>query len=81
MKQELKEELNSIICQSSSDYDVLNEVYRYIDSLEKENKKFKKKLQKISNEFCKYDWITANQNQVVNQLNNLYKEIFGVDML
>jgi hypothetical protein len=38
----MKEKLNDIVCESSSDYDILNEVYNYIEKLERENKKLKK---------------------------------------
>ena len=36
-----KEDLLDIICQSQSDYDIINNAYNYIDKLEKENKKLK----------------------------------------
>ena len=34
-----KENLNDIICQSSSDYRILNDAYDYIDSFEQQCKK------------------------------------------
>ena len=36
-----KEKLNDIICESSSDYDILNNAYTYIESLEQQCKKQK----------------------------------------
>lgn len=42
-----KEELNDIVCQSSSDYETLDNAYNYIDKLEQENKKYKEVIDKI----------------------------------
>lgn len=36
-----KEKLNDIICESSSDYDILNDAYNYIENLEQQCKKQK----------------------------------------
>lgn len=36
-----KEKLNDIICQSSSDYEILNDAYNYIENLEQQCKKQK----------------------------------------
>ena len=47
-----KEKLNDIICESSSDYDILNNAYTYIESLEQQCKKQKEVIDKI-NEFIK----------------------------
>lgn len=33
-------------------------------------------LNKIREEFLKYDWKTANQTQIYNQLRSLYESIF-----
>ena len=41
-----KEELNYIICESSSDYDVLNDAYNYIENLEQQCKKQKEVIDK-----------------------------------
>lgn len=41
-----------------------------------ENKELKEQLQNISNEFLKYDWKNATQEQVYNQLKGLYESIF-----
>lgn len=45
-------------------------------SLKQENKQLKEQLQNISNEFLKYDWKNATQEQVYNQLKGLYESIF-----
>lgn len=45
-------------------------------SLKQENKQLKEQLQNISNEFLKYDWKNATQEQVYNQLKGLYENIF-----
>ena len=41
-----KEKLNDIICESSSDYDILDDAYNYIESLEQQCKKQKEINQK-----------------------------------
>lgn len=42
-----KEKLNDIICQSSSDYIVLNNAYDYINNLEQQCKKQKEVIDKV----------------------------------
>lgn len=42
-----KEKLNDIICQSSSDYEILNNAYDYIENLEQQCKKQKEVIDKI----------------------------------
>lgn len=42
MKEEVKEKLNDVVCQSSSDYEIIYEVYKYIEELEHKYKEFKK---------------------------------------
>nr|DAU67717.1 MAG TPA: MAD PROTEIN/MAX PROTEIN/DNA factor, DNA, bHLHZ, TRANSCRIPTION-DNA.0A [Caudoviricetes sp.] len=39
-----KEELNDIVCQSSSDYEILDNAYDYIEKLEQENKSLQSQL-------------------------------------
>ena len=48
----------------------------YVEMIEKENKQLKEQLQNISNEFLKYNWKEAAQEQIYNQLKNLYESIF-----
>lgn len=43
-----KEKLNDIICQSSSDYKILNNTYDYIENLEQQCKKQKEVIDKIN---------------------------------
>lgn len=43
----MKDTLNNIVCQSNSDYEALNEVYNYIEKLEKRNKKLEKEYKKV----------------------------------
>lgn len=50
-----KEKLNDIICESSSDYDILNDAYNYIDNLETQLKKQKEAINKIDNYINNYD--------------------------
>ena len=47
-----------------------------LDSKDTEINKLKKQLQNISDEFLKYDWQNATQEQVYNQLKSLYESIF-----
>ena len=44
-----KEKLNDIICQSSSDYEILHDAYDYIDSFEQQCKKQKEVIDKAIN--------------------------------
>ena len=44
-----KEKLNDIICESSSDYDILNDAYNYIENLEQQCKKQKEVIDKVMN--------------------------------
>ena len=44
-----KEKLNDIICESSSDYDILNDAYNYIENLEQKCKKQKEVIDKAIN--------------------------------
>lgn len=57
-----KVELNNVVCQNSSDYEILGSAYEYIEKLEEENKLLKeqfdmiykgKKLKLLSIEKCK----------------------------
>lgn len=43
-----KEKLNDIICESSSDYDILNDAYNYIENLEQQSKKQKEVIDNIN---------------------------------
>lgn len=43
----IKEKLNDIICQSSSDYKILNNAYDYISNLEQQVKRQKEVIDKI----------------------------------
>lgn len=49
-----KEKLNDIICESSSDYDILDDAYNYIESLEQKCKKQKEVIDKIVNLIKQY---------------------------
>lgn len=43
-----KEKLNDIVCESSSDYTVLNDAYNYIEHLEQQCKKQKEVVDKLN---------------------------------
>lgn len=49
--------------------------FKEIVNLRQENKQLKEQLQNISNEFLKYDWKNATQEQVYNQLKGLYESM------
>lgn len=49
--------------------------FKEIVNLRQENKQLKEQLQNISNEFLKYDWKNATQEQVYNQLKSLYESM------
>lgn len=85
-KEKYQESLNDIIrnckgfpCKNDSFYNMQELVDKsYIEyiGLEQQCKKLKEQLQNISNEFLKYDWKNATQEQVYNQLKSLYESIF-----
>ena len=54
-----KEKLNDIICESSIDYDILNDVYNYIENLEQKCKKQKEAIGKAIGHLNKYESIKA----------------------
>lgn len=53
-----------------------NQCAKLLNETEQQCKKLKEQLQNISNEFLKYDWKNATQEQVYNQLKSLYESIF-----
>ena len=53
-------------------YATVNEI---VSPILEENKRLKEQLQNISNEFLKYDWKNATQEQICNQLKSLYESI------
>lgn len=50
-----KEKLNDIVCESSSDYDVLTNAYNYIENLEQQVKKQKEVINKVNKYLNEYD--------------------------
>lgn len=65
----MKEELNDIVCQSSSDYEILDNAYDYIEKLEQENKSLQSQLkakEEVIKKFEKY------LNDCVSELENNY---------
>ena len=62
-----KEELKDIVCQSTSDYDILDNAYDYIETLEQENKQLKEaegQLYKIKKLIGSYDEISTLENEI-----------------
>lgn len=72
-----KEKLNDIICESSSDYDVLNDAYNYIENLEQQCKKQKKTIDKAVLELVNIDGNLSNSqlsDRICNLIDFLKKE-------
>ena len=71
-----KEKLNDIICESSSDYDILNDAYNYIENLEQKCKKQKEVLNKIFSRITlwKMEDITMETSKVLDELLDILKE-------
>ena len=80
-----KEKLNDIVCEASSDYDILNDAYNYIEKLEQQCEKQKEVIDKIMNlikKYGKYDgekctrgfqmW-TADFNKILDILKEVSK--------
>lgn len=65
---------------SQNDYLIENteieQVLDYINSLKQKTKQLEQQLQNIRDEFSKYDWKDATQEQFYNQLKSLYESIF-----
>lgn len=55
-----KEKLNDIICESSSDYDILNDTYNYIENLEQQCKKQKEVIDIFLNKVDKNKLLLNN---------------------
>lgn len=82
-----KEKLNDIVCESSSDYAVLNDAYNYIEDLEQQCKKQKEVIDKVIDFIKNGDLLyLANKNSVVyrdnievravaHRLNDLLKKL------
>lgn len=72
-----KEKLNDIICESSSDYDILNDAYNYIENLETQLKKQKEVIDKAVLELVNIDGNLSNSqlsNRICNLIDFLKKE-------
>lgn len=65
-----KEKLNDIICESSSDYDILNDAYNYIANLEQQCKKQKEVINKAVLELVNIDGNLSN-SQLSDRICNL----------
>lgn len=46
-----KEELNNVVCECVSDYEILNSAYEYIEKLEQKNKELEEKIEIIQDKF------------------------------
>lgn len=65
----MKEKLNDIVCQSSSDYEIIDNAYDYIEKLEQKNKSLQSQLkakEEVIKKFEKY------LNDCVSELENNY---------
>lgn len=81
-----KEKLNDIICESSSDYDILNDAYNYIENLEQQCKKQKEVIDKATNElFILKDMIykpeTRKENfEIQRKISSIIKRLNGKEV-
>lgn len=66
-----KEELNDIVCESSSDYDILNNAYNYIENLEQQCKKQQYIIEKIAYKIENYT--TLNEPRIRKELLDILK--------
>lgn len=78
-----KEKLNDIICESSSDYDILNDAYNYIENLEQKCKKQKEVIDKaIENEeeimYLANKVAITTQNVEIKAVRDRLEEIFKI---
>lgn len=72
-----KGKLNDIICQSSSDYKILNDAYGYIENLEQQCKKQKEVIDKVVLELVNIDGNLSNgqlSDRICNLI-NILKEV------
>ena len=69
-----KEKLNDIVCESSSDYNVLNDAYDYIENLEQQVKKQKEINQKAIEYITSYESISTIQGLTCIEANKQFDE-------
>lgn len=78
-----KEKLNDIVCQSSSDYEILDKTYDYIETLQQQVKKQKEVIDKATNElFILKDMIykpeTREENfEIQRKISSIIKRLNG----
>lgn len=74
-----KEKLNDIVCEASSDYDILNDAYNYIEKLEQQCEKQKDIIDEarecIKNFLCSEDYINADGDAITN---NYYEDTLDI---
>ena len=73
-----KEELTNIVCQSTSDYDILNNAYDYIEKLEEENKQLKEKINTYENPedmTLMFMWCDEKAKYKIKQLKEVIEEV------
>lgn len=84
-----KEELNDIVCQSSSDYEILDNAYDYIEKLEQENKSLQSQLKAKEEVITKLkQWLEEekptkdmNENFIIIRLSDLKAKIQELEIL
>lgn len=67
-----KEELDSIVCQSNSDYIIINYTISYIEKLEKENKKLRRQNKQLKQQ---NKFLMKQDNILQTLMQWLYKQI------
>lgn len=77
-----KEKLNDIICESSSDYDILNDAYNYIENLEQKYKKQKEVIDKaityINDNLIISSILDGKKYYTINDYSFDYKELLDI---
>lgn len=80
--EEAIEILNNYLCETHRKFcsigavGIPNKEYFAVETLLNHVTKQEKMLQKIHDNFCKFDWKNSNGEQVHNQLKELYESIF-----
>lgn len=71
-----KEILRDIICQSSSDYEILDNIYNYIEKLEKEKNQLEKEVERLKE---REKLVTEHYNVMVRHAGNLEGKIIQLE--
>lgn len=77
-----KEELYDIVCESSSDYEILDNAYDYIEKLQQESKKYKEVIDKaityINDNLIISSILDGKKYYTINDYSFDYKELLDI---